>query len=127
MRAIAALFVASSLISAPAFAQVAKDGAQGASAGPNTLGASKTPQALTSTDKPAGLSLGYLDHFSINNGSERPVTGLAPIEKDQLDFARVYLGMTRTWLFVHVPVTYSLIVLTVLHVIIAYSYSSGAW
>jgi hypothetical protein len=88
MRAIAALFVASSLISAPAFAQVAKDGGQGASALPNLLGASKTPQALTSTDKPAtGLTLGYLDRFTISNGSERPVTGLAPIEKDQLDFA----------------------------------------
>jgi hypothetical protein len=49
----------------------------------------RTPQALTGTDaKPAtGLTLGHLDRFSINNGSERPVTGLAPIEKDQLDFA----------------------------------------
>ncbi len=87
MRIIAALFVASSLISAPAFAQVAKDVGQGASAGPNGLGTSaKTPAA--SDAKPAtGLSLGYLDRFSINNTSERPVAGLAPIEKDQLDFA----------------------------------------
>jgi hypothetical protein len=37
--------------------------------------------------KPTGLTLGYLDRFTINNGSERPVAGLAPIEKDQLDFA----------------------------------------
>ncbi|MEQ1524827.1 MAG: hypothetical protein ABL936_26515, partial [Aestuariivirga sp.] len=33
------------------------------------------------------------------------------IEKDRLDFARVSLGLTRGWLFVHVPVTYALIVL----------------
>jgi hypothetical protein len=85
MRIIAALFVASSLISAPAFAQVAKDGGQGASAGPNGLSAAKAP---TADAKPAtGLTLGYLDRFSINNTSERPVAGLAPIEKDQLDFA----------------------------------------
>ncbi|MGE0514473.1 MAG: hypothetical protein AB7E81_02510 [Hyphomicrobiaceae bacterium] len=49
------------------------------------------------------------------------------IEKDRLDFAGVYLGLTKAWLFVHVPVTYSLIVLTVLHVVVVYAYSSGAW
>lgn len=49
------------------------------------------------------------------------------VEKDRLDFARVHLGLTRGWLFVHVPVTYALIVLTVLHVLVVYSFSSGAW
>ncbi len=49
------------------------------------------------------------------------------IEKDRLDFARVYLGLTKAWLFVHVPVTYALIALTVLHVLVAYAFSSGAW
>ena len=49
------------------------------------------------------------------------------VEKDRLDFARVYLGLTKGWLFVHVPVTYALIVLTVLHILVVYAYSSGAW
>ncbi len=49
------------------------------------------------------------------------------IEKDRLDFARVYLGLTRAWLFVHVPATYALIVLTLLHVLVVYAYSSGLW
>jgi hypothetical protein len=49
------------------------------------------------------------------------------VEKDQLDFARVYLGLTRAWLFVHVPVTYALIVLTVLHIIVVYAFSSADW
>jgi hypothetical protein len=49
------------------------------------------------------------------------------VEKDRLDFARVYLGLTRGWLFVHVPVTYGLTVLAVLHVLVAYAFSSGAW
>jgi hypothetical protein len=49
------------------------------------------------------------------------------VEKDRLDFARVYLGLNKAWLFVHVPVTYSMIVLMVLHILVAYSYSSGAW
>ena len=91
MRAITALFIASSMISAPAFAQVAtKDGGQGVSASPNVLGGSSRTSAATSTleAKPAtGLTLGYLDRFTINSTSDRPVAGLAPIEKDQLDFA----------------------------------------
>ena len=49
------------------------------------------------------------------------------IEKDRLDFARVYLGLSRAWLFVHVPVTYALIVLTMLHVVVVYAFSSAAW
>ena len=49
------------------------------------------------------------------------------VEKDRLDFARVYLGLTKGWLFVHVPVTYALMVLTVLHVLVVYAFSSGAW
>jgi hypothetical protein len=49
------------------------------------------------------------------------------IEKDRLDFARVYLGLTRGWLLVHVPITYALIVLGVVHVIVVYSFSSGPW
>ena len=49
------------------------------------------------------------------------------VEKDRLDFARVCLGLTRGWLLVHVPVTYSLVVLTVLHVLVVYAYSAGFW
>ena len=49
------------------------------------------------------------------------------VEKDRLDFARVYLGLTKGWLFVHVPVTYALMVLMVLHVLVVYAFSSGAW
>ena len=48
------------------------------------------------------------------------------VEKDRLDFARVYLGLTKGWLFVHVPVTYALIVLTVLHVVVVYAFSAGS-
>jgi len=49
------------------------------------------------------------------------------IEKDRLDFAQVSLGLTRAWLLVHVPVTYALIVMTIAHVLIVYSFTSGMW
>jgi hypothetical protein len=49
------------------------------------------------------------------------------IEKDRLDFTRVYLGLAKGWLFVHVPVTYALIVLSVLHGLVVYAFSSRTW
>lgn len=49
------------------------------------------------------------------------------VEKDGLDFARVYLGLSKGWLYVHVPVTYALIALTVVHVLVVYAFSSGDW
>jgi hypothetical protein len=49
------------------------------------------------------------------------------VEKDRLDFARVHLGLAKAWPFVHVPVTYALIVLTLVHIIVVYAYSSGLW
>jgi hypothetical protein len=49
------------------------------------------------------------------------------IEKDRLDFARVHLGLAKAWPFVHVPVTYALFVLTLLHVLVVYAFSSRTW
>ena len=49
------------------------------------------------------------------------------VEKDQLDFVRVHNGLTKGWLYVHVPVTYALIVLAVLHILVVYAFSSGDW
>jgi hypothetical protein len=49
------------------------------------------------------------------------------VKKDGLDSAAVHFALTRAWLFVHVPVTYSLVVLSVLHILVVYAYSSGAW
>ena len=72
-----------------------------------------------------------IDHLStyVDQPSQEKLAAIKRlvIEKDRLDFARVYLGLTKGWLFVHVPVTYVLTVLIVLHVLVVYSFSSGAW
>jgi hypothetical protein len=47
------------------------------------------------------------------------------IEKDRLDRARVHFWLGKGWLFVHVPVTYALIVLSILHILVVYSFSPG--
>ncbi len=75
------------------------------------------------TDEIDGLS-----RFVDKQGQEKLVAiRELVVEKDRLDFARVYLGLTKGWLFVHVPATYALIVMTVLHILVVYSFSSGAW
>ncbi len=49
------------------------------------------------------------------------------IEKDGLDFAHAHLGLSRALMFLHVPVTYALVVLTLAHVVIVYAFASGGW
>lgn len=49
------------------------------------------------------------------------------VEKYRLDSARIYLALSKGWLFVHVPVTYALVVLTVLHILVVYAFSSRPW
>ena len=72
-----------------------------------------------------------IDHLSsyVDQQSQEKLAAIKNlvIEKDRLDFARVYLGLTKAWLFVHVPITYALMVLMVLHVLVAYSFSSQVW
>ncbi|MFY0613340.1 MAG: hypothetical protein JXQ99_17540 [Hyphomicrobiaceae bacterium] len=45
--------------------------------------------------------------------------------KNQLDFKSAHEAALRVWLFVHVPATYALVVLSVLHALIVYAYRSG--
>lgn len=45
--------------------------------------------------------------------------------KNNLDFQQANAGILKTWLFLHVPPTYAAIALIVLHVMIAYGFSTG--
>jgi hypothetical protein len=84
MRTIAAICIASTLISAPAFAQAGKGG-EAVSAKPNSLLSSSSPSEAKSS---GGLSFGFLDKLTIKNGGERSAAlPFAPIEKDQLELA----------------------------------------
>ena len=45
--------------------------------------------------------------------------------KDRLDFQYAHRGLLQIWLFVHIPATYCLLLLTVVHILIVYAFSSG--
>lgn len=47
------------------------------------------------------------------------------IAKDNLDYHYANQGVLRLWLFVHVPMTYGLVILTAAHVAVMYAYSTG--
>ncbi|MFA6960567.1 MAG: hypothetical protein WC205_07455 [Opitutaceae bacterium] len=47
--------------------------------------------------------------------------------KRDLDFQYSAQRLLKTWLFIHIPLTYSLLILGVVHACIALSYSSSAW
>ncbi len=86
---------------------------------------------LIGSQRPLKRLTDEIDNLSryVDQGSQEKLAAIRSlvVEKDRLDFARVYLGLTKGWLFVHVPITYALIVLTVLHVLVVYAFSSGAW
>jgi hypothetical protein len=45
--------------------------------------------------------------------------------KNRLDFQYAHEGVLRVWLFIHVPSTYGLLVLSVVHVLSIYAFRSG--
>jgi len=86
---------------------------------------------LLTSQNPAQRLIDEIDTLSrfVDSGQQEKLTTIKDlvIEKDRLDFARVYLLLTKGWLFIHVPVTYALIVMSVLHVVVVYAFASGAW
>jgi hypothetical protein len=63
------------------------------------------------------------------NESERKVTArLVELvrQKDGLDYQHALQLTLRLWLFIHIPVTYSLMLWTVAHIVLVYGFSAGA-
>lgn len=47
-------------------------------------------------------------------------------QKDALDFHRAGQLLLKSWLFVHIPLTYGLLVFSFVHIVLVYSFSGGA-
>lgn len=63
------------------------------------------------------------------NEQERVTAGkLAELvrQKDGLDYHRALQITLKTWLFVHIPLTYSLLIFSVIHVVLVFAFSGGA-
>jgi len=63
------------------------------------------------------------------NERERPaLENLAQLvrQKDGLDYHHALQTTLKLWLFVHVPLTYSLMLFTLLHIVLVFAFSGGA-
>jgi hypothetical protein len=47
-------------------------------------------------------------------------------QKDGLDYQRTLQITMKAWLFVHIPLTYSLLIFSVIHIVIVFAFSGGA-
>jgi hypothetical protein len=47
-------------------------------------------------------------------------------QKDGLDYHQSLQFMLKSWLFVHIPLTYSLLIFSIVHVVLVYAFSGGA-
>ncbi len=63
----------------------------------------------------------------LNADQRRALAELAEIarQKDGLDYQHALQLSLRLWLFIHIPLTYSLVIFTVLHVVVVFSFSAG--
>jgi hypothetical protein len=85
---------------------------------------------LAESRRPAGALLGELDdlrRFADDAGREK-IGQLARLvqQKDGLDYHRSLQMTLKLWLFVHIPLTYGLLVFTALHIALVFGFSGGA-
>jgi len=48
------------------------------------------------------------------------------LQKDNLDYQFAFLMLLRGWLFIHVPATYGMILIAMVHLLMAYGYGMGS-
>ena len=70
------------------------------------------------------------DQLRYMNDQEREIMGALKglVEaKDDLDYQRALQGALKFWLFVHVPLTYGLLIFAAFHILVVYSFSGVIW
>ena len=85
---------------------------------------------LAESRRPVNALLAELDdlrRFTTDADREK-IEKLAALvrQKDGLDYHRALQLALRLWLFAHIPLTYGLMIFTVLHVILVFGFSGGA-
>ena len=63
-----------------------------------------------------------------NDAERKKIERLAALvrQKDGLDYHRALQLALRLWLFVHIPLTYGLLIFTALHIVLVFGFSGGA-
>jgi len=84
---------------------------------------------LRSSKLPLARLLGEIDAIEryLDDGGKAHLQRLRDlvIAKDNVDYNYANGGLLKLWLFVHIPATYVLILVIIVHVIVAYAFSTG--
>jgi len=82
---------------------------------------------LVESRRPAGVLLAELRRVA-TEGDREKIDQFARLvrQKDGLDYQRALQLTLRLWLFVHIPLTYGLMIFTVLHIVLVFAFSGGA-
>ncbi|MDB6022536.1 MAG: hypothetical protein JWQ04_2393 [Pedosphaera sp.] len=67
-------------------------------------------------------------HRYLNDGERQTLDQIAMLvrQKDGLDYHQALQLLLRGWLFIHIPLTYSLLMFSVVHIVLVYAFSGGA-
>lgn len=84
---------------------------------------------LQSSTRPLASMLGALDAIEryLNKDGKEDLEQMRVLveAKNNLDFLYANGGLLKLWLFFHIPATYALIVAIIVHIVIAYAFSTG--
>ena len=85
---------------------------------------------LAESRRPVAALLAELDdlrRFADDTGREK-IEKLSALvrQKDGLDYHRALQFALKLWLFVHIPLTYGLLIFTALHIVLVFGFSGGA-
>jgi hypothetical protein len=84
---------------------------------------------LTESRRPVNALLAELDDLRrfASDTERKKIERLATLvrQKDGLDYHRALQLALRLWLFVHIPLTYGLMIFTVLHIVLVFGFSGG--
>jgi hypothetical protein len=88
--------------------------------GPHLVGSSRTVNSLLA-------DLGQVERY-LSEAEKKTAGELAVLlrEKDMLDLHWSMQLVLKGWLFIHIPLTYGMLLFIAVHVVLVYSYSGGA-
>ena len=85
---------------------------------------------LLESRRPLNALVAELDDLRcyINESERATLEKLADLvrQKDGLDYHHALQSALKLWLFVHLPLTYSLMLFTLLHIVLVFAFSGGA-
>lgn len=84
---------------------------------------------LTQSSRPLRSLIGQLDDLNryFNEAEQKAATQLIELirHKNRLDYHSALQGMLKSWLFVHIPLTYAMLLCAIVHAVIVHAFGGS--